>query len=302
MDVISSSTRVTGLFGHPVAHSKSPQMHNAAFAHLGLDFAYAAFDVAPERIGEAVASIRALNLRGVNVTIPHKVAVIPHLDKLSEAAQLIGAVNTIVNDNGTLIGHNTDGIGYITALKEETGFDVRGQKVLLLGAGGASRAVAVQMALEGAEQLTFAVRDVLKATELGELIAANTRAYSTVIDSGVLQQDAQAAETFVVSSDREDRPLTIADFDLIVNTTPIGMHPHTDALPLHPGFLLQNHLVSDLIYNPRHTRLLQEAQARGCRISGGLGMFIHQGAHAFHLWTGIAAPTDVMRRTVESCL
>ncbi|HEU4962677.1 MAG TPA: shikimate dehydrogenase [Bacilli bacterium] len=291
--MITSTTQLTGLFGHPVAHSKSPQMHNAAFAHLGLDYAYLAFDVAPEAIGQAVASIRALNLRGVNVTIPHKVAVIPYLDELSEAARLIGAVNTIVHESGKLVGHNTDGIGYLTALREETGFDVRGKKVLLLGAGGACRAVAVQMALEGAALVAIAARDTQKASDLAQHIAKQTAAKTKVLS--FLQQDEQEAV--------DTKPqTTVADFDLIVNTTPVGMHPHTDAVPLYPAFLQKGQLVSDLIYNPRLTRFLQEAQARGCRISGGLGMFVHQGAHAFELWTGIAAPTDVMRAKVESCL
>jgi shikimate dehydrogenase len=279
--MISSSTRLTGLFGHPVSHSKSPQMHNAAFAHLGLDFAYLAFDVLPEQVQVAVDSIRVLGLRGVNVTIPHKMAVIPHLDSVSEEAQLIGAVNTIVNEDGRLIGYNTDGIGYITALREETGFDVAGKKVLMLGAGGASRAVAGQMALSGAGHLTIAARDLDKAQELADHLSTF------------------AATNGCTFGEAEE----LADtYDLIVNTTPIGMHPHVEQVPFDTARLQAHHLVSDLIYNPRETRFLQEAEARGCRTHGGLGMFIHQGAHAFRLWTGMEAPVDVMRQTVESFL
>ncbi|MGZ4031231.1 MAG: shikimate dehydrogenase [Tumebacillaceae bacterium] len=279
--MISSSTRLTGLFGHPVSHSKSPQMHNAAFAHLGLDFAYLAFDVMPEQVQAAVHSIRALGLRGVNVTIPHKVAVMPHLDGVSEEAQLIGAVNTIVNEAGRLIGYNTDGIGYITALREETGFDVAGKKVLLLGAGGAARAVAGQMALSGAGQLTIAARDREKAQELADHLAAF------------------AATNGCTFGDAEEMA---SAYDLIVNTTPVGMHPHVEQVPFDTSRLQAGQLVCDLIYNPRETRFLQEAAARGCRTHGGLGMFIHQGAHAFRLWTGVEAPVDVMRQTVESFL
>lgn len=279
--MISSTTRLIGLLGHPVMHSKSPQMHNAAFAACGLDYRYLAFDVEPERIGEAVAGIRALGVRGVNVTIPHKVAVIPHLDELSEEARLIGAVNTIVQEDGRLIGYNTDGIGYISALREETGFDVSGKRILLLGAGGAARAVAAQMALAGSGQLVIAARAIDRAEALAEHLASH-------------------ADTRGITLDVAEREL--ASFDLIVNTTPVGMHPHVDEMPISTEWLESRQLVSDLIYNPRITRWLQEAQGRGCKIHGGLGMFIHQGAHAFQLWTGSAAPTDVMRQTVESYL
>ncbi|PWK16026.1 shikimate dehydrogenase [Tumebacillus permanentifrigoris] len=277
--MVSSSTRLTGLFGHPVAHSKSPQMHNAAFAHLGLDYVYLAFDIPPEAIEQGVQSIRALNLRGVNVTIPHKVAVLPFLDELSDAARRIGAVNTIVHEQGRLIGHNTDGIGYLAALREETGFTPAGQSVLLLGAGGAARAVATQLALDGAAQITIAARAVAKAAELLAPLESLTAADAVSL-SGVVP----------------------AEYDLVVNTTPIGMHPQVDELPIDPNLLRAGQWVSDLIYNPRQTRFLQEAAARGCLVSGGLGMFIHQGAEAFRLWTGHPAPTDVMRKTVESYL
>ncbi|TCP54580.1 shikimate dehydrogenase [Tumebacillus sp. BK434] len=279
--MLSSSTMCVGLFGYPVAHSKSPQMHNAAFARLGLDCAYLAFAVEPERLPDAVAGIRALGLRGVNVTIPHKVAVLPLLDKISPEAELIGAVNTIVNDGGVLTGYNTDGIGYLSALQEETGIEIQGKRVLLLGAGGAARAVAVQMALNGAERLVIAARQQERAAEL----AAHLRTHAAA--DGITMEEA-AAE--------------LAEYDLIINTTPVGMHPQTDAVPVPTAGLQAGQLVSDLIYNPRQTRFLHEAKARGCVVSGGLGMFVHQGAHAFQLWTGERAPVDVMRQTVESCL
>ncbi|ARU63528.1 shikimate dehydrogenase [Tumebacillus avium] len=279
--MLASTTTCVGLFGYPVAHSKSPQMHNAAFAHLGLNFAYLAFAVEPERLQAAVEGIRALGLRGVNVTIPHKVAVLPFLDEISPEAELIGAVNTIVNDGGVLTGYNTDGIGYLSALQEETDIDIRGKRVLLLGAGGAARAVAAQMALNGAERLVIAARQQEKAEELAARLRAHAAADGITLEAAVAGLDA---------------------YDLIINTTPVGMHPHPDAVPLPTDRLQAGQLVSDLIYNPRLTRLLQEAKARGCVVSGGLGMFVHQGAHAFRLWTGVEAPVDVMRQTVESCL
>jgi shikimate dehydrogenase len=281
MDMLSSSTRLVGLFGHPVAHSKSPQMHNAAFAHLKLDYAYLAFAVEPTQLQAAVEGIRAMNLRGVNVTIPHKVAVIPYLDELTPEAELIGAVNTIIHENGKLIGTNTDGIGYLSALQEETGFDVRNRHVLILGAGGAARAVAAQMALQGAQRLVIAAR----RREQAEALAAHLRAHAKT--SGITMDEAAA---------------DLASFDIIVNTTPVGMYPHVEEVPVSTAELQQGQLVSDLIYNPRMTRFLREAAAKGCVVTGGLGMFVHQGAHAFSLWTGKGAPVDVMRQTVESLL
>ncbi|MFD2169201.1 shikimate dehydrogenase [Tumebacillus lipolyticus] len=277
----TSATRLVGLFGHPVAHSKSPQMHNAAFAHLSLDYSYLAFDVEPKRLQSAVESIRTLRMRGVNVTIPHKVAIIPYLDRLSREAELIGAVNTVVNDQGVLTGYNTDGIGYLSALEEETGFNVSGQRVLVLGAGGAARAVTVQLALRGTSELVVAARTAEKAAGLVDELQALTRSAALSWEAAAAQLDA---------------------YDLIINTTPVGMHPDDGALPIQVERLRPGQVVSDLIYNPLHTRLLQEAKARGCITVGGLGMFIHQGAHAFAHWTGVDAPVDVMRRTVETCL
>jgi len=297
--MVTSATQVTGLFGHPVAHSRSPQMHNAAFAALGLPYVYVAFDVAPEQVGAAVQSIRALGLRGVNVTIPHKVAVLPFLDELSPEAELIGAVNTIVNEGGRLIGYNTDGIGYLTALREETGFDVRGRRVLLIGAGGAARAVAAQIVLDGASQLTVAARSIEKAQELAQHLEQKAPRAALPTEHGSQPRSEQPRADAVDFSDVER---VAAEYDLIINTTPIGMHPNVEAVPFATSCLRAGQLVSDLIYNPRETQLLREAEARGCQTSGGLGMFIHQGAHAFRLWTGHDAPTDVMRETVESCL
>jgi shikimate dehydrogenase len=224
-------------------------------------------------------------MRGVNVTIPHKVNVIPFLDELSEEASLIGAVNTIVHEDGRLIGYNTDGIGYISALREETAFAVSGRRVLVLGAGGAARAVAVQMALCGAAKLTIVARQKTKAAELATHLADRTE---------------MEAVSFVELHERG--AAWTSGFDLIVNTTPIGMHPHTEEVPMPTEWLHSGQLISDLIYNPRLTRFLMEAAERGCTVHGGLGMFIHQGAHAFQLWTGLPAPTDVMRQTVESFL
>jgi len=275
--MISSKTKLVGLFGHPVHHSQSPVMHNTAFVHQQLDFVYMAFDVLPEHLHEAVAGIRALGLRGVNVTLPHKVAIIPLLDEIDPLAERIGAVNTVVNENGRLIGYNTDGTGYVRSLTEETGVDLRGQVVTLLGAGGAARAVAFTLAEQGVREIRIINRSPERAAQLAASLGA-------------------AVSACVVETEEAGR--VIADSTLLINTTSIGMYPHVDDMPvpdewLHPGLI-----VSDLIYNPLETKLLRQARAIGARTHSGVGMFVYQGALAFELWTGEQAPSGIMREIV----
>ncbi|MCD1258441.1 shikimate dehydrogenase [Paenibacillus athensensis] len=281
MTGLDSHTILYGVFGDPVRHSRSPLMLNRAFAEAGVNGAYAAFHVKPEGLSEAVAGIRALGFRGVNVTIPHKVEVMAHLDEIDEGARVIGAVNTIVNDGGKLTGYNTDGIGYARSLKEETGLSLRGCRVLLLGAGGAARGVAYALAKEGAASVCIANRTTSRADELAAAIAAFAPARGVALDEIAGLAD---------------------DVDLVVNTTSAGMHPHVDELPADTSWVDGRHIASDLIYNPRTTRFLREAQERGARIHGGLGMFIYQGAYAFEYWTGLPAPVAAMRQVVEQSL
>ncbi|MFC5450308.1 shikimate dehydrogenase [Paenibacillus aestuarii] len=278
---LDSHTILYGVFGDPIRHSRSPIMLNRAFREAGMNAAYAAFHVSPQALGDAVRGIRALGYRGINVTIPHKVEVMQYLDEIDEGAQVIGAVNTIVNENGRLIGYNTDGIGYVRSLKEETGIELQGKAVLLLGAGGAARGVAYALAKEGAACIYIANRTKERAVELAQTIQAYTQAVGLGLDE--VEQAAGAVS-------------------LIVNTTSAGMHPHVDELPMPVDLLSDKHLVSDLIYNPRITRFLREAEARGARIHGGLGMFIYQGAYAFEYWTGTPAPVAAMRQVVEQSL
>lgn len=273
--------RVVGLFGHPVGHSKSPHMHNAAFRHLGLPFVYMAFDVPSNGLTKAVESIRELGMRGVNVTIPHKVEIMDSLDEISDDARLIGAVNTVVNDAGRLIGYNTDGLGYVRSLTEETNINISSTRALVLGAGGAARAIVAGLVRNGAPRITLVNRTRDKATELAALFAP--------------MQQVQVG-TF------EDLPDIVDDVKLIVNTTSVGMHPKVEGIPLDPLLLRDFHIVSDLIYNPRETHLLQAARQVGAHVHGGLGMFVYQGAAAFTLWTGEPAPIDIMRKEVEKHL
>ncbi|QQE73129.1 shikimate dehydrogenase [Brevibacillus composti] len=275
--MITSKTQLVGLFGHPVAHSQSPLMHNAAFAEKGLDYVYTSFDVAPERLPEAVAGIRALGIKGVNVTIPHKVAIMPLLDEVDPLAARIGAVNTVVNRDGYLIGYNTDGLGYVRSLVEKTGISLEQQTVTMLGAGGAARAVAFTLAERGVREIRILNRSRERATLLAEHVG-------TIVPTVVLNP-AEGAEA-------------IADASLLINTTSIGMHPHVEEMPVQEEWLHANLIVSDLIYNPLETRLLKAAAAKGAQIHSGIGMFVNQGALAFELWTGEDAPTETMREVV----
>ncbi|OAS13765.1 shikimate dehydrogenase [Paenibacillus oryzisoli] len=278
---IDSHTVLYGVFGDPIRHSRSPIMLNRAFQEAGINGVYAAFHVKPEALGEAVRGIRALGYRGVNVTIPHKVDVMNYLDEIDEGAMIVGAVNTIVNENGKLKGFNTDGIGYVRSLKEETGIELKGKRVLVLGAGGAARGVAYALAKEGASCIYIANRTKERAVELAATISAFT-------------------ETVGLGMDELENVADNVEF--VLNTTSAGMHPNVDELPLPLHLLRPHHLVSDLIYNPRITRFLREAEAIGARIHGGLGMFIYQGAYAFEYWTGTPAPVAAMRQVVEQSL
>ncbi len=285
MPTISGKTTLVGLIGWPVGHSVSPPMHNAAFAALDLDWCYMPLPVALEpatRIGEAVRGLRALGLRGANVTVPHKQAVMPYLDRLTLAAQAIGAVNTIrLEADGTLLGDNTDAPGFVADLRDH-GIDPAGQRVLVLGAGGSARAAVYGLAAAGSRAITICNRTLDKATTL----AAEMQALFPACSILAAHFPAPLAELS-------------ASTDLVVNSTSLGMTPQVDGLPWATDVAFRpSQTVYDLIYNPPQTRLLQKATADGAQVIGGLGMLIWQGAIAFEIWTGRAAPIDVMRRTV----
>jgi shikimate dehydrogenase len=278
---INSQTTLYGVFGDPIGHSKSPLMMNRAFKVCDVNAAYAAFHILPGTLEAAVQGIRSLRFRGVNVTIPYKVEVMSYLDELDNGARVIGAVNTIVNDNGKLIGYNTDGIGYVRSLCEETGMSLKGKRVLLLGAGGAGRGIAYAMAKEGAALILVSNRTQEKAYELAAYITALTEAKPIEPGeiAGIMDQ-----------------------VDLVVNNTSLGMHPNIHEIPIDPSLLHAKLVVSDIIYTPMETRLLKEAKAAGAITHGGLGMFIYQGAYAFEYWTGIGAPIHAMREIVLQSL
>ncbi|MBP1930481.1 shikimate dehydrogenase [Ammoniphilus resinae] len=275
---MNSKTIMTGVFGYPIEQSLSPIMHNQAFRALGINFSYAAFAVAPDQLEQAVNGIRALGFAGVNVTIPHKVAIIPFLDEIDQEAEEIGAVNTIVNDGGKLIGFNTDGAGYVQSLLEEWKVPLTGKRVIILGAGGAAKGVAVSLAKRGVASICVVNRSVEKAEALAKQISHFTHSVS-------------------LSSDHL-KAKDVEQVDLIINTTSVGMYPYEDNIPIDPSFLHPKLVVSDLIYNPLETKLLQEAKKIGARTHGGVGMFIHQGALAQQKWTGKQPPISLMKQTV----
>jgi len=282
---MTAKTNIVGLIGWPVSHSVSPPMHNAAFTELGLDWGYVPLPVPlepAERIGEAVRGLRALGLRGANVTVPHKQAVMPYLDWLTPAAQAIGAVNTIrVEVDGTLSGDNTDAPGFVADLREH-GVDPIGKNVIVLGAGGSARAIVYGLAASGVLDIVIVNRTLAKAESLATQMQA-LFPNCQIVAQPLAKPLAEAAE----------------QADLIVNTTSLGMTPQIAGLPWPATIPFRtNQAVYDLVYNPPQTRLLQKAAADGVLAINGLGMLIWQGALAFERWTGIAAPVDVMRRTV----
>lgn len=269
---ITGKTRVAALFGYPVEHTLSPVMQNAAFDHLGLDYCYLPFSVPPDSLKQAVESIRALSLLGANLTIPHKKAVIPFLDVLDKEAAAIGAVNTIVNREKKLTGYNTDGKGFMRAI-EELGVKAAGKKVLIVGAGGSSRAIGFYLSRE-TKVLTLYNRSREKAEALAAELSSSGGAVT-------------------VASDLRE----LGGFDIIVNATSLGLK-ECDATPLDPDALVSTIVVCDLIYHK--TPLLSQAEAKGCKTVGGTGMLLWQGALAFELWTGIAPPLEIMRSALLS--
>ena len=284
--MISGKTKLTGFFAKPASHSLSPLMHNLAFSHWGIDAVYLAFEVDQTNLRQAVESIRTLDMLGVNVSMPNKTAVLAYLDQLSPEAELIGAVNTIVHQEQRLIGYNTDGMGFVRSVNE-TGHPIKNQKIVVLGAGGAAKAIVDQMALEGAQEITIYKR--LNATFL------------------------PLKEYFVKVSEKTGCPIRLHDYadesqlaldlsqaNLLINATDIGMGSKKDQLPIADVKLLHSQLaVFDLIYSPSETRLIQEAKKMGIKAYNGLGMLIHQGAIAFELWTHREMPVQNIREQLE---
>jgi shikimate dehydrogenase len=265
---------LVGVFGRPVDENQTQAMIEAAFSAAGLDWRYLTIEVAPEGLADAVRGARAMGFRGFNCTIPHKVAVVEHLDRLSQAAGIIGAVNCVARDGSELVGENTDGAGFLASLRERR--DPAGLRAVLLGAGGAARAIAVEVALAGAASITIVNRSPERGREVGALLERL---------AGEVRVE-QLAESFEVPPDA----------DLVVNATSIGLYPDVDAaVPLALDAVAGRALVADVIPNPPETRFLREAAAAGCETLDGLGMLVEQGRIGFRLWTGVEPDVAVMR-------
>lgn len=274
------------LIGHPVGHSISPTFQQAAFDHLSLDAVYEAMDVDASALPEVMESLRGPDVIGANVTVPHKEAVIPFLDEAADDVLVIGAANTIVNRDGVLVGYNTDVAGFIRSLRERGGFEPAGKSALVLGAGGAARAVAVALAGEGAASIFIANRTVERAQALLESL----RPLGNFAEAVPMNTDAVRA--------------LARSSQIIVNCTSMGMTggPEPDGSPLKAEDVPSHALVFDLVYNPRETPLLREAVRAGARVLGGLSMLVYQGAASFELWTRQEAPLDVMFHAAEKAL
>lgn len=280
---ITGKTRVCGIIGDPIEHTLSPVMQNAAFREMGLDYIYLPFKVAEGNLSEAIDGLRALNMAGTNVTIPHKVVVIPLLDDIDGLAGYIGAVNTIVNQGGSLKGYNTDASGFYQALTANK-IEVSKKKIVILGAGGASRAIAFILADKGAE-LTILNRSLDSAQTIAERVF---QALRTEIKVGKLTV--------------KNLEPVLDEADILVNTTSLGMSPYLTETPVPARLLKKELVVFDIIYNPLKTRLIKEAEKEGARVLNGLEMLVRQGAAAFELWTGLKAPIEVMRKAARDAM
>ena len=276
---ISGKTRICGVIGDPIEHTMSPAMQNAAFRDKGIDYLYVPFRVKPENLGKAVEGMRALNIKGLNVTIPHKVAVIPFLDELDDLAEKIGAVNTIVNEDGILRGYNTDATGFLRALLE-SGIELEDKNIVILGAGGASRAISLTLA-EGGANLVILNR--LLELDWAEELAGRLSQICT-------------SEVKALELNRQNLLRTLDKATLLVNTTSVGMSPNIEQTPVDSDLLRQDLTVFDIVYNPVKTRLLREAEAAGAKAISGVEMLVWQGALAFELWTGLKAPVELMKK------
>jgi shikimate dehydrogenase len=279
---ITGHTILTGLLGSPVSHSISPMMHNESFKLLNLDYAYLAFDVGTDNLKTAIEGLKVLGVRGFNLTMPDKNLMFELADKLSPAAELIGAVNTVVNDNGILTGHNTDGVGYMHAVKD-AGFDISGKKMTLLGAGGAATAVCVQAALDGVSEIdVFSIKDQFfdRATQLIDNINSKTNCKASLFE---LPDDTTLRKS-------------ISESYIVTNGTSVGMSPNVDNSIINDITMLHSDLiVSDIIYNPQKTKFLSLSEDAGCSTFNGMYMLLYQGAEAFKLWTGQEMPSDIIK-------
>ena len=283
---ITGHTELIGLIAYPIRHSSSPKMHNEAFAKLGLDYAYLAFEVDNDTLEDTVKGFRAMKVRGWNVSMPNKTVIGKYLDKLTPAAEMCGAVNTVVNDNGVLTGTITDGVGYMKGLKD-AGIDAIGKKMTIAGAGGAATAIEIQAALDGVKEISiFNIKDASwdRALENVEKINSQTQCKAQLFDL----------------NDHETLRKEIDESIIFTNATNVGMGKLEGKMVLpDTSYLRKDLIVSDVIYMPEKTKLLEEAEKIGCKTINGLGMMLYQGAASFKLWTDQDMPIDVVKEVLD---
>lgn len=275
---------LVAVLGQPVAENPTGVMQEAAFAAVGLNWRYLTIEVAPANLAEAMRGVRAMGFRGINLTIPHKVAVMEHLDEIAAEARIIGAVNTVRRDGDRLIGENTDGKGFLRGVRADAGVDPKGKRVILLGAGGAARAIATELALAGASEIVVVNRSESRGRRMTDDLKRNVK-------TRVCFEPWRG--TFVVRS----------EVDILVNATSIGLYPEVDAMPdVDLSLANSGMLVCDAVFNPPETRLLRAARERGLPVLDGLSMLVYQGVIGFELWTGRPAPEAVMKAALESAM
>ena len=277
---IDGRTKLTCIIGNPVGHSKSPYMHNLAFNSLGLNFAYTAFHIEEGELGQAMKAIKTLGIKGCNVTMPYKEEVIKHIDRVDEGARLIGAVNTVENDNGSLIGYNTDGKGFLKSLKVN-GVEYKGKKVVILGGGGTAKALSIEFALDGVGELVIVNRSLARAEEIKATIDGNigeVHVKALELDRNVLEEEFKGGH-------------------IVINTTSLGMGDQEGQSVVEDHRIFHKDLfVADVIYQPETTRFLELAKEAGCKTMNGIGMLIYQGDIAFKIWTGKNMPEKIINK------
>lgn len=266
--MINGSTKLICLIGQPVEHSFSPSIHNCLFEKYDINSKYICFDVYKDFLKEAVNSIKALKIKGANVTVPHKVDIMDYLDEIDINANLIGAVNTIKNDNGKLIGYNTDGIGFVNSVIDK-GYKIENKKVMILGAGGAARSIAVEIANNNAQSIEIRNRSIDKAQSIANIIKENFKSTAETGDVNITKKD-------------------LENIDILINTTSLGMSPNVDQIPIDETIKIDKDiLVCDIVYNPKETRFLKWAKENELETLGGIDMLINQALEGFYIWTGV---------------
>lgn len=278
--MINGSTKLICLIGQPVEHSFSPSIHNCLFEKYDINSKYICFDVDKDYLKEAVNSIKTLKIKGANVTVPHKVDVMDYLDEIDINANLIGAVNTIKNDNGKLIGYNTDGIGFVNSVIDK-GYKIKDKEVMILGAGGAARSIAVEMANNNAKSIEIRNRTLDKAQSIAGCINENFKSIVKTGDTNITKKD-------------------LENIDILINTTSLGMSPNVDQIPIDETIKIDKDiLVCDIVYNPKETRFLKWAKENELETLGGIDMLINQALEAFYIWTGIRPDKECLSKVEQ---